>query len=290
MTHAKLETRIGETKTLREWIAELDLHPTTLNAGTTDETYAYAVCTEDRTYQEYIVVSDYRGRSLTAESEEMYLDAEFELDGMGGYSLEETAASFFLQEKLIARPCFYRESIQDDRKPAIYLEGTDDLGTEVHISLSAYMPKTENEWSDIWNEGFTPSEEAVADLIFADDDQAEELAEAIREAGDWSECQGEVKRLCELAGLLDEYNEADGDSFECVIDRAAEFFGVTVIATVAEALKSLRKRTGLSQTAFGEVCGGIPLRTIQNWESGIRECPDYVLFLIKSHLKSKNLI
>ena len=52
------------------------------------------VCTEDRTYHEYIVVSDYRGRSLTAESEEMYLDAEFELDGMGGYSLEETAASF----------------------------------------------------------------------------------------------------------------------------------------------------------------------------------------------------
>nr|DAF03542.1 MAG TPA: hypothetical protein [Caudoviricetes sp.] len=94
MTHAELETRIGETKTLREWIAELDLRPTTLNAETTDETYAYVVCTEDRTYHEYIVVSDYRGRSLTAESEEMYLDAEFELDGMGGYSLEETAASF----------------------------------------------------------------------------------------------------------------------------------------------------------------------------------------------------
>lgn len=60
--------------------------------------------------------------------------------------------------------------------------------------------------------------------------------------------------------------------------------------TVAETLKSLRKRTGLSQTAFGDICGGIPLRTIQNWESGVRECPDYVLFLIKSHLKSENLI
>ena len=60
--------------------------------------------------------------------------------------------------------------------------------------------------------------------------------------------------------------------------------------TVAEALKSLRKRTRLSQTAFGDICGGIPLRTIQNWESGVRECPDYVLFLIKSHLKSENLI
>lgn len=196
----------------------------------------------------------------------------------------------FLQEKLIARPCFYRESTQDDRKPAIYLEGTDDLGTEVHISLSAYMPKTEKEWSDIWNEGFTPSEEAVADLIFADDDQAEELAETIREADSWDDCQDEIRHLCELAGLSDEYNNADGDTFEDVISRAAEFFGVSVIATVAEALKSLRKRTGLSQTAFGEVCGGIPLRTIQHWETGDRECPDYVLFLIKSHLKSKNLI
>lgn len=196
----------------------------------------------------------------------------------------------FLQEKLIARPCFYREDKESDRKPAIYLEGTDDLGTEVHISLSAYMPKTEKEWSDIWNEGFTPSEEAVGDLIFADDDQAEELAETIREADDWSACQDEARRLCELAGLLDEYNAADGDTFEYVIDRAAEFFGVTVIATVAEALKSLRKRTGLSQTAFGEACGGIPRHTIQNWESGIRECPNYLLFLIKSHLKNENLI
>lgn len=58
----------------------------------------------------------------------------------------------------------------------------------------------------------------------------------------------------------------------------------------AEKLKDLRRKTGYSQTRFGEVCGGIPLRTIQNWESGIRECPDYVLFLIKSHLKSQNLI
>ena len=210
MTHAELETRIGETKTLREWIAELDLRPTTLNAETTDETYAYVVCTEDRTYQEYIVASDYRGRSLTAESEEMYLDAEFELDGMGGYSLEETVASFSARH---------------------------------------------------------------------------EKARALRKAIIRAKFE-----LARLAGLSDEYNEADGDTFECVIDRAAEFFGVTVIATVAEALKSLRKRTGLSQTAFGDICGGIPLRTIQNWESGIRECPDYVLFLIKSHLKSENLI
>lgn len=58
----------------------------------------------------------------------------------------------------------------------------------------------------------------------------------------------------------------------------------------SEKLKDLRRKTGYSQIRFGEVCGGIPLRTIQNWESGVRECPDYVLFLIKSHLKSQNLI
>lgn len=196
----------------------------------------------------------------------------------------------YQQEKLIARPCFYREDKKSDRKPAIYLKGTDDIGTEIRIFEESYCPKDKEEWSDFWNRARQISEEDAEDVVFADDDQAEELAETIREADSWDDCQDEIRHLCELAGLSDEYNDADGDTFEDVVSRAAEFFGVTVIATVAEALKSLRKRTGLSQTAFGDICGGIPLRTIQNWESGIRECPDYVLFLIKSHLKSENLI
>lgn len=61
-------------------------------------------------------------------------------------------------------------------------------------------------------------------------------------------------------------------------------------ATPSEKLKDLRRKTGYSQTRFGEVCGGIPLRTIQNWENEVNEIPDYVLYLIKSHLKSENLI
>ena len=61
-------------------------------------------------------------------------------------------------------------------------------------------------------------------------------------------------------------------------------------ATPAEKLKDLRRKTGYSQIRFGEFCGGIPLRTIQNWENGVNEIPDYVLYLIKSHLKSENLI
>ncbi len=45
-------------------------------------------------------------------------------------------------------------------------------------------------------------------------------------------------------------------------------------------LRELRQGTGLSQTEFGKLLGGIPLRTIQNWESGARACPPYVAELI----------
>ncbi len=140
--------------------------------------------------------------------------------------------NIYQQEKLIARPCFYRKDAKGDRKPAIYTEGTDtEYGTEVHISFDAYMPTTEDEWSDVWSRGFTPSEEEINDLVFADEDEAEELAKTIREADGWDDCQDEISHLCELAGLSDEYNDADGDTFEDVISRAAAFFGVTVIAT-----------------------------------------------------------
>ena len=44
-------------------------------------------------------------------------------------------------------------------------------------------------------------------------------------------------------------------------------------------IKEIRTITGLSQTAFGEKYH-IPMRTIQNWEGGQRECPEYVRFLL----------
>lgn len=42
---------------------------------------------------------------------------------------------------------------------------------------------------------------------------------------------------------------------------------------------SIRKRSGLSQAKFAEKYG-IPKRTIENWEGGQRECPDYVLSIL----------
>ncbi|MGN1016258.1 MAG: helix-turn-helix domain-containing protein [Faecousia sp.] len=50
---------------------------------------------------------------------------------------------------------------------------------------------------------------------------------------------------------------------------------------IAKEIKSIRLRTGLTQTEFGQRLGGIPLRTIQNWENGVTSCPPYVLELIR---------
>ena len=56
--------------------------------------------------------------------------------------------------------------------------------------------------------------------------EAEQIAERIRTADEWSidDCAG----LCELAGLDEEWEEADGETFESVVYRAAEILGVEI--------------------------------------------------------------
>lgn len=49
----------------------------------------------------------------------------------------------------------------------------------------------------------------------------------------------------------------------------------------------LRHITNLTQTAFADLLD-IPLRTIQNWEIGHREPPEYVIELIEYRLKDYN--
>lgn len=54
-------------------------------------------------------------------------------------------------------------------------------------------------------------------------------------------------------------------------------------------VKELRKQTGLSQQKFGDYFG-IPLRTIQNWELGARECNQYIIDLLEYKLKNEGVI
>lgn len=52
-------------------------------------------------------------------------------------------------------------------------------------------------------------------------------------------------------------------------------------------IKSLRQRTGMTQNEFANKLS-IPTRTLQNWECGTRECPQYLLNLISYYLKNEN--
>ena len=56
------------------------------------------------------------------------------------------------------------------------------------------------------------------------------------------------------------------------------------------AIKNLRASTGLSQAGFAEAYH-IPKRTVQDWESGRRKPPDYVVDLLAFKVQNdlKNL-
>ena len=49
-------------------------------------------------------------------------------------------------------------------------------------------------------------------------------------------------------------------------------------------IKEIRSITGLSAQKFGDLYK-IPLRTIQNWEEGQRNPPEYVLMLLERVVK-----
>ena len=51
-------------------------------------------------------------------------------------------------------------------------------------------------------------------------------------------------------------------------------------------IKELRTKSGMTQQAFGDYFG-IPLRSIQNWEGGQRQCPEYLLNLMKYKLEKE---
>lgn len=53
--------------------------------------------------------------------------------------------------------------------------------------------------------------------------------------------------------------------------------------------KELRKLSGMTQKAFAEYFG-IPKRTIEDWDRGVRECADYLLDLMRYKLEHEGII
>ena len=58
--------------------------------------------------------------------------------------------------------------------------------------------------------------------------------------------------------------------------------------TTAEQIKAIRAKTGLSQVKFAAQFG-LPKRTLENWESGTRVPPDYVLKLLDDACEKRRI-
>lgn len=54
-------------------------------------------------------------------------------------------------------------------------------------------------------------------------------------------------------------------------------------------IKEMRAASGMTQQQFSNLLC-IPKRSIENWEGGKRECPEYLLRLIEYYLKKEKLI
>lgn len=55
-----------------------------------------------------------------------------------------------------------------------------------------------------------------------------EIAETIKNAQTWADVEAEIRAICEAADMIEEYEAADGESFEGVIYKAAEILGVEI--------------------------------------------------------------
>lgn len=54
-------------------------------------------------------------------------------------------------------------------------------------------------------------------------------------------------------------------------------------------LKAMRKEANMTQKEFAKYFG-IPIRTVEDWERGVRHMPDYVLRLFVYKLEIENMI
>ena len=69
----------------------------------------------------------------------------------------------------------------------------------------------------------------------------------------------------------------DDPSADITADRIAVVGGIWDAAHLT--IRDIRQHTGLSQAAFAmRYC--IPTRTLEDWERGVRSCPDYLRLLL----------
>ncbi len=142
MTNAEFNEKIiGTPKTLREWIAELDLHLVTLSSDAVEPFNVYAAKVTDEQGKErnvYIEPLDFHERSITKETEGMYLDATFETGGYGMITLKETADSFAARREKVKA---LRKAIVNAKFELARLAGMSDAAESSIDEVCRRMPE-----------------------------------------------------------------------------------------------------------------------------------------------------
>lgn len=102
-----------------------------------------------------------------------------------------------------------------------------------------------------------------------------------------------AKHFCKYKKYNDELIEIEEYALEyCEYDEDGEFVEGSDYDFAEERgidLRELRLDCGMNRREFAEYFN-IPLRSIENWESKQRECPAYLLELIKYKLEKEGLI
>ena len=121
------------------------------------------------------------------------------------------------------------------RRSALYIDYYAESGEHVeHVVFTEDFPETEDEFAELSNypDDWDSHYRTIATVCFDGgvniDDSVNAAAKRIREAHDWEACESECAELCEAAGMLDKWQEADGDACETVIDKAARILGVRI--------------------------------------------------------------
>ena len=60
-------------------------------------------------------------------------------------------------------------------------------------------------------------------------EEIKEIAAKIKAADNWLDVADEVEAICDADGILEEFKESDDTTFESVIFKAADTFGVELI-------------------------------------------------------------
>lgn len=102
-----------------------------------------------------------------------------------------------------------------------------------------------------------------------------QYAVCVREASSYTDADAYVSDLA-LSSIWGDAPGADipADRLDALRD---------IFTAVSRPVRQIVADTGLTQAAFAEhLC--IPLRTVENWCGGLRECPVYVRLLIQESL------